>query len=552
MNEVNSEKSQPYLVIARKWRPANFDEVIGQGHIVRTLKNAIKMDRVAHAYLFSGPRGIGKTTIARILAMALNCDEGPTVNPCGGCDSCKRVYAGTDIDCIEIDGASNRGIDEIRSLKERVMLAPSRGRHKVYIIDEVHMLTREAFNALLKTLEEPPQNVVFIFATTEPQKVPETIVSRCQHFAFHRISVADITGRLEEIASVEKIDITPSAIDFIARRSEGALRDAQSLLEKAMAFSDEEITVDILTELLNIIDTSTVMDLVELIMNEEVEEAIVMIDALNRGGVDMESVFDSLIDVLNKLLLIALDIKDDELLNMSEDDIERLTGIGGGVDVVDIYAVIDTFIQSKSRYMRSTSPMLALELAVIRATKVVLALPVEEIAGSTSPESGSSSNVSTEEKLVDKKEVSERPEDTPSEEEVSVSEETDWAKLHRIIKDENTSLWGILNDARCLKFTEEELVLGFPERCSFHIKKVSKPENKGYLISLIEREFGYKPGVTIKKADGGDEMIEGKKKEELDEGEKKPQNDDRKSIEDDEVVKGVLNMFGARIVEIKE
>src|SRR5512135_1685968 len=225
-----------YQVLARKWRPQVFEEVVGQEHITRTLQNAITSGRLAHAFLFSGPRGVGKTTTARILAKALNCAEGPTPTPCGKCNSCVETAAGTSVDVIEIDGASNRGIEHIRELREAVKYAPVGGKNKVYVIDEVHMLTNEAFNALLKTLEEPPPQVIFIFATTEPQKIPATIHSRCQRYDFRRIVPEQICSRLEHICKQEKVAFEKAALMLIARKAEGSMRDALSLLDQACSY----------------------------------------------------------------------------------------------------------------------------------------------------------------------------------------------------------------------------------------------------------------------------------------------------------------------------
>ncbi len=242
-----------YLVIARKWRPKQFEEVVGQEHITLTLQNAIKKDRVASAYLFSGPRGVGKTTTARILAKALNCEKGPTPQPCDSCTPCQEIAEGHSIDVLEIDGASNRGIDEVRSLRESTRYTPSNLRYKIYIIDEVHMLTTEAFNALLKTLEEPPPHVVFIFATTEANKVPATILSRCQRFDFRRIPQEKIVEQLKKICDQETIQIDDQALYLIARKSEGCMRDSQSLLDQVLSFSDHTVSKDDVISLLGII-----------------------------------------------------------------------------------------------------------------------------------------------------------------------------------------------------------------------------------------------------------------------------------------------------------
>ena len=225
-----------YQVSARKWRPQIFEEVVGQEHVTRTLQNAIRSGRIAHAYLFSGERGVGKTTVARVFAKALNCEKGPTVDPCNQCVVCQEITRGMSVDVIEIDGASNTGVDDVRELREAVKYVPVRGKHKVYIIDEVHMLSTSAFNALLKTLEEPPERVAFLFATTELHKIPATILSRCQHFTFKRIPQEAIVQQLQKIAAEEKIRVEDGGFALMARASEGSMRDALSLIDQGAAY----------------------------------------------------------------------------------------------------------------------------------------------------------------------------------------------------------------------------------------------------------------------------------------------------------------------------
>jgi len=249
-----------YLVLARKWRPQLFEEVIGQRHVTQTLQNAISQQRVAHAFLFTGARGVGKTSSARILAKALNCEKGLRTNPCNECASCQEITHGTSMDVIEIDGASNRGIDEIRELRENVRYTPAKSRYKVYIIDEVHMLTKEAFNALLKTLEEPPPHIVFIFATTEPHKIPATILSRCQRYDFKRIPFREVVESLKWIVEKEGIQISQRGLLSIAQGSEGSLRDAQSLLDQVIAYSGREIRDEDVVEVLGLIDRRVLSD----------------------------------------------------------------------------------------------------------------------------------------------------------------------------------------------------------------------------------------------------------------------------------------------------
>src|SRR3989338_2505803 len=258
-----------YQIFARKFRPQTFDEIIGQEPIAVTLKNAISKQRVAQSFLFTGSRGVGKTSTARILAKALNCEQGPTTTPCNQCGSCEEITKGTSLDVLEIDGASNRGIDEIRNLRENVKFKAAHGRYKVYIIDEVHMLTGEAFNALLKTLEEPPEHVKFIFATTEVHKVPLTILSRCQRFNFKRISTGEIAKKLKEVAKLEKIKVSEQALFLIAKASEGSLRDAESLLDQLASFGEGEVKEGDITFSLGLTDPEIYVSLLEAIKSRD-------------------------------------------------------------------------------------------------------------------------------------------------------------------------------------------------------------------------------------------------------------------------------------------
>ena len=263
-----------YTVFALKWRPQNFDEIIGQNHIVTTLKSALEKNRLAHAYLFAGPRGVGKTSTARILAKALNCKDGPTLNPCQKCASCLEIGQGRSMDVIEIDGASNRGIDEIRVLRENVKFSPVAGKFKIYIIDEVHMLTQEAFNALLKTLEEPPAFVKFIFATTQPHKVLATILSRCQRFDFRRITVMEMITQLERIVTQEKIGVDKEVLLAIAKASDGSLRDAESLLDQLISFSKDKISLKDVISILGIVEQEALFEITDKIIQKDALAAL--------------------------------------------------------------------------------------------------------------------------------------------------------------------------------------------------------------------------------------------------------------------------------------
>ena len=293
----------PYLALYRRWRPQTFKDVVGQEHVVRTLRNAIALGRVAHAYLFCGPRGTGKTSIAKILAKSLNCEAGPTPDPCDKCKACSRIRDGYSMDVIEIDAASNRGIDEIRELRERVRYAPAEERYKVYIIDEVHMLTTEAFNALLKTLEEPPEYVIFILATTEPHRIPATILSRCQRFDFRRLTVKELAAQISRVLSSEGRTADDEAISLIARFAEGGMRDALSLLEQALSFSGEHVTFDQVAGVLGIAGPRALESFAESALSHDISGAMSLLHDILNEGKDLRQFFRDLMDYFKGLLI---------------------------------------------------------------------------------------------------------------------------------------------------------------------------------------------------------------------------------------------------------
>src|SRR5438132_11163821 len=299
----STARPENYTVLARRYRPQQFQDIIGQEHVAQALVNALQSNRVAHAYLFTGVRGVGKTSTARILAKALNCVQGPTANPCDACEICQSIAAGEDVDVLEIDGASNRGIDEVREIRQNVQYRPSRSRYKIYIIDEVHMLTPQAFNALLKTLEEPPEHIKFIFATTEVQKIPITILSRCQRFDFPGIGTAGIVERLRGIVQAEGIETDDEALELVARRAGGSMRDAQSLLDQLLAFGGERLTTDQVHQLLGTAHDERILDLASAVLNHDAKRSLEQLADAANEGLQLGELVDQLIGYWRDLMV---------------------------------------------------------------------------------------------------------------------------------------------------------------------------------------------------------------------------------------------------------
>jgi DNA polymerase-3 subunit gamma/tau len=382
-----------YQVIARKWRPQTFQDLVGQQHVTETLKNAIVNSRVAHAYIFSGARGVGKTTAARILAKALNCVKGPTPEPCGVCDSCKEIAAGTSLDVIEIDAASNRGIDQIRELREMVRYAPAASRTKVVILDEAHMLTGEASNALLKTLEEPPDRVVFVMATTEPENLEDTIRSRSQHFHFRALTFVEITKRLGEIAQKEELKIEPGAMAVIARMAEGSLRDALSLLEQARAYCGDTVPDDQVRALLGVVPEDALEELIGAIAAGSADRALGLVHNFQKEGRNLQHFCREAIRHMRNLLIARVCGADSELIAATPDQRPAIAKAAAYFSEEDLTRFFHILLQTDDDLRRKPDPRVHLEMGLLRLINASRLAPLEELLAEL--KSGAPSDAST-------------------------------------------------------------------------------------------------------------------------------------------------------------
>jgi DNA polymerase-3 subunit gamma/tau len=368
-----------YLVLARKYRPQTFEQVIGQDHITQTLKHAIQGDRLAHALLFAGPRGIGKTSVARILAKAMNCKEGPTPAPCNVCSSCKEITDGIAVDVFEIDGASNRGINEIRELRENVKYMPGHSRHKIYIIDEVHMLTAEAFNALLKTLEEPPTHVLFMFATTESHKIPITILSRCQRHDFKRIGIEDILKQLEVICQEESFQISDNSLRLIAREADGSMRDALSLLDQVMAYSEGAATDNQVLDIMGVVERKVIFDLSSALLTTDVIKALSLLDEVHNCGHDLKRLAMQVVEHFRHLLVIKMGGDVNTLVDVPAHELTRMKQQVENLSFESLNQIFTTLFQAEVGIRLSPQPKLGLEMLFMKIAQLEPVVSFDEI-----------------------------------------------------------------------------------------------------------------------------------------------------------------------------
>lgn len=468
------------MVLYRKYRPQKFADIVGQEHVAETLKNALVLNNIAHGYLFAGPRGSGKTTVARILAKALNCSgrkiSKDSFEPCNKCLHCKEITLGKSLDLIEIDAASNRGIDEIRELRDKIRFAPSNSVYKIYIIDEVHMLTKEAFNALLKTLEEPPPHAIFIMATTEPQKILPTILSRVQRFDFHRAEISEIGKLIKKVAKEENIKIADEAVNLLSQLSSGSYRDSLSLLGQISSLrktAASTITVQQIQQILGLARDESVFELVNLLAGKDRPKAFNLISKLEAQGTDLENFTVKLIEILRKMILLKLG--EDQLFDLTLEQQKKVRGLSEEFSEDTLFQMIKEFAASLSQIKSAPMPQLPLEMVIYKLT-----VPMQNL---DLPLGTKNQN----EPVVDIVDVA-IANDKKKLKSVSSFNRDLWAEIIKEAKSHNHSLSALLKDAVLAESSEEQITLAF--KFKFHANMIGNKRNTQVIEGIIEKITG--------------------------------------------------------------
>lgn len=542
-----------YQALYRQYRPKNFDDVLGQKHITITLKNQIQKENVGHAYLFSGTRGTGKTSTAKIFSRAVNCLNSHDGNPCNECEICKGILDESIIDVIEMDAASNRGIDDIRELRDKVVYPPARAKYKVYIIDEVHMLTIQAFNALLKTLEEPPKHLIFILATTEPEKLPQTILSRCQRFDFKRITTKDIIENMKGICSKLGLEVDGKVLSLIARNSDGAMRDALSLLDQCISFGKGKINYEDAIGILGIVNTGLITNIIDNIIGKNLESVLEIIDEVIQNGKDIHQFIKDLIMHFRNLMIIKTSKNPLELIDIDEELLEKYVEQSKNLELSFILKSLDILTTADEKAKWSTQPRIILEMAVIQITKIEDSFSLEErikrleqgvpqgrevVKEQPKLENTYVKNIQEVKKEETKKE--EYQEELPEKESFAddgkhLEFETitkDWQQILQSIKSKKMNIFALLIEGELISYSNKTLTIGYKEGFGFHKDAIEKPANKEFVENIVSTYF--KKNIDIKFIMGSE----------------KPKVKDEKKNKD-ESIKEVIDFFGEDVVEIK-
>ena len=555
-----------YQALYRKYRPKTFDELLGQKHITTTLKNQVLNDNIAHAYLFSGTRGTGKTSAAKILSRAVNCLNPKDGNPCNECDCCKGILNESIMDVIEMDAASNNSVDDVRDLREKVIYPPARTKYKVYIIDEVHMLSKGAFNALLKTLEEPPKHLIFILATTEPERLPQTILSRCQRFDFKRITTKDIVENMRNITDELKVEIDDNVLRLIARNSDGAMRDALSLLDQCFSFNGEKVTYEDAIDILGIANKDLIQNMVINIRDKNLEKVLMSIDEIIQDGKDINQFIKDLINYFRDLMIVKTSSNPKEILEI--DNLEPLKEVSNNMSLDYILKALNTLTNAEVQGKWSTQPRIVLEMAVVKLIDLENEMSLEErvkrleqgirpidqskeikedaivphknIAKSIADKIKSTEDIKPAADKIDKRE--EPKQESVKEQDQRPNEDdgytftiekisNEWEKVLQKIKLKKINLYALILEGELLSFENEMLTIGYKESYSFHRDAINTPQNKKIIEEIISKYFNRDIVVNF--------IIKGESA------------NIRKEDKKDEAIKSVIDFFGEENVEIK-
>jgi DNA polymerase-3 subunit gamma/tau len=554
-----------YLVLARKYRPQTFEQVVAQTHITRTLTNAISSGRVAHAILFSGPRGTGKTTVARVLAKAMNCKDGPTPVPCNDCRSCNEITAGKAVDVFEIDGASNNSVDQVRELRENIKYMPAHSPHKIYIIDEVHMLSTAAFNALLKTLEEPPSHVMFMFATTEPHKIPITILSRCQRHDFRRIDLNSISTHMASLCRQEGFEIAEESLGLIAREAGGSMRDGLSLLDQVMTCLQGPITHEQVLDILGIIDRKFIFDLSESILKADISTALDLLDDIYDRGHDMKKLYADLLEHFRNLLVAAMGKKVNKLIDLPAGEVDQLVAQAKTISTTELSQIFDLFFKAEASIRLSVQPKMALEMTLVRMLLSKPALPIdvlidkldmlrEEMLGDGQPQEfsgippGSTRNAenlssgSQGETSLDSPPIAARKSGIETEGAFGSNRPAEaWKQISKVISNKNPSLAVNLAKCKLKKIEDHQLEVEVPGN-GITMKMIQREKNMAALRQVCADVLGSQKDIRLTPGTGPDESYQKKKSHD---------NELKKKALSHPLVADAVEIFDGKLVDVK-
>jgi DNA polymerase-3 subunit gamma/tau len=567
---LRTGSNMEYQVVARRFRPQRFEDIVGQESTVQTLKNAITMNRIAHAYLFSGPRGIGKTTIARIYAKALNCKEGPTEKPCGKCPNCVEIAQGGSLDVLEIDGASNRGIDQIRDLKENVKYAPAGSRFKIYIIDEVHMLTNEAFNALLKTLEEPPAHIKFFFATTEQNKLPATILSRCQKFELRRITSKDIVSRLVMIAGNDGIQIDEDSLAAVARAGLGSMRDSESVLEQLISYCGKKITYDKVSETLGIVEDDTYFEIAGAVNKEDMGALIGIVERIADDGKDFARFLAGLTGHFRALLIRKIAQDDRSLFDMPKETLKKLSQQEKQFSEEELCALTDLCAKTELELKQAISVRVVVEMALIKMAKVRGKVSIHDLIGrverlsqgfvmpAPAPKGAAGAGCAPAQPAAAGTEKQQAEMHRKPADKVSLGPDKDILRIHDAWADiilefakEHPMVKTFLAEGRILGYEDGTLIVGFTRENMFHKEALSDKPN----LVLVQKKLSEKLGREIRlhlDLIEDDQKERGKHVRHVVRPEADVQAPKNEDAHNHPHVKEVLDIFEGKVVRVKK